>query len=874
MTANEAIKQHLERLEALSDAERQRYLQNLDGQDPTLAAALRPLAAELDAPSCPPGVSQALNDLLQTGRAPRPGQALGPWTLDRELGRGGMGVVYLAHRSDGQYERQVAIKLFDPAMLAGTGRPDLMAEVRVLARLNHPHIAQLFEAGLGPAGEPYLVMEWVPEALTLTQYARQQGLPPRERVRLMLQLCAAVQHAHHHLVIHRDLKPGNVLVSADGQVHLLDFGIARLLDADPELTQNLPRYTPAYASPEQLALQPLTTASDVFSLGVLLFELLCDQHPFRRDGEPAGAYVARMLGEQPQPAWPRQPPLDGDLRAIVAQALRTDPADRTASVDALAADLQAWLEQRPVQARGPSWRYRSGRFLQRHRWLVGASSLGLAGTLGFAVHALQSAREAEAQRTLAEARLSEVRGFARQVIHDYDALLQPLPGTLPARQRIVGDALAYLDRQRRSPQLPAEFGLELADSYLAIGSVQGAGLAGPGLGDFEQAARSFAVAREFYEPACRSATLPPELLGRACFGLAEALERRAQVDAISGRADAAIQALNQSLLQLQSLDKAGPDATRHRQLLVRQADVLNTLASLESRASGALWAQAVSHAGDGVRALRELQQADPQPQVREQLAFMLDLQAFLLSGRGDAEAGLQAIGEALLIARELHAAMPNRNTRILLSTTTQTEGELLHLQGRHAQGAASLRQASDLAEALYREEPENVQALHGLLMSSWRQARGERRAGQAALALATAQGALRLAQRQAALPPFAQANLHHLQREAALALLASGRAADATPLARRALDGFLQLQGERADRQLTVLATTRLALAQALQAGGQPAAAQAQRQAAAADLQRWLALTPADGEARALLAQALGQPPGDGPPLWRQAQLL
>lgn len=874
MTANEAIKLHLERLEALSDEERLRYLQKLDGQDPSLAAALRPLAAELEAPSCPPGVSRALSDWLQTGRAPHPGETLGPWTLDREIGRGGMGVVYLAHRSDGQYERQVAIKLFDPAMLAGAGRPDLMAEVRVLARLNHPHIAQLFEAGLGPAGEPFLVMEWVPEALPLTQYARQHGLPPRERVRLMLQLCAAVQHAHRHLVIHRDLKPGNVLVSADGQVHLLDFGIARLLDADPELTQSLPRYTPAYASPEQLALQPLTTASDVFSLGVLLFELLCDQPPFRRTGETTHAYVARMLGDCPDPAWPRRPRLDGDLRAIVAQALHLDAARRTASVDALAADLQAWLDQRPVQARGPSWRYRSGRFLLRHRWLVGASSLGLAGTLGFAVHALQSAREAETQRALAETRLSEVRGFARQVIHDYDALLQPLPGTLPARQRIVGDALAYLDRQRRNPQLPAEFGLELADGYLAIGSVQGAGLAGPGLGDFEQAAKSFAAAREFYAPACRSATLSPELLDRACFGLAEALERQAQVDAISGRADAAIQALNQSLQQLQSLDKARPDAARRRQLLVRQADVLNTLASLESRASGALWTQAVAHAGDGVRALRELLRNDPQPQVREQLAFMLDLQAFLLSGRGDADAGLQAIEQALGIARELHAAAPNRNTRILLSTTTQTEGELLHLLGRHAQGAVALRQASDLADALYREEPENVQALHGLLMSRWRQARGERRSGQAALALATAQGALRLAQSQSNLPPFAQANLHHLQREMALALLATGRAVNATVRARQALDGFLRLQGNRADRQLTVLATTRLALAQALQASGQPDAAQAQREAAAADLQRWLALTPADGEAQALLRQALGQQPGDGPPLWRQARLV
>lgn len=719
----EAIKQQLEQLAALDARQRERHLRQLAEQSPALAAALRPLAEQLDAPTLLPPVAQAMQALLDA--APNGEQRLGPWQLDRELGRGGMGVVYLAHRADGHYERSVAIKL-----IHGTQSDALLSEVRLLARLNHPHIAQLIDAGLSPQGQAYLVMEWVPEGQPLTRYAEENHSSTRQRIQLMLQLCDAVAYAHRHLVIHRDLKPGNVLVNAEGQVKLLDFGVARLLDQDPEHTRQLAGYTPSYASPEQLRQHTLSTASDVFSLGVMLFELLLGCHPYRRPDETAPDYTTRLLSQSPAIDWPAGARLDADLRAVLAQALALDQERRTASAEALAADLRAWLDELPVQARGPSLAYRSRKFIARHRWIVGTAALGLVGTLGFALHATQSAREAQAQRELAEARLEDVRSFANKVIRDYNGLLAPIEGTLKVRERIIGDALAYLDRQSAHADLQPELQAEIADGYSRIAQVLGGTQHQGSQGRYEAALRSAERALTLQRPLCDRGLRHPD--GE----LACIRELR-----FSGQAAGAA-------LQLADGAPAGPllDAARQR------AERLSTqVLTPRDRALLRLRQTAIEHelaVLDGIRqndgsALLHMERAlahfasldAGQLSENEQQAMLLDqlqLASMYAYGLGALGRPHQAVQRLAPLLPRWQSAVSQRSGQMvhaLLAEVEQKVGSAYATLGGRAHALALLERQDQRMRALVDREREGSMFRYGYAVIGWQAVRSLRTLG-------------------------------------------------------------------------------------------------------------------------------------------------
>ncbi len=346
------------------------------------------------------------------------GVRIGAYQLLRLLGEGGMGKVYLAARADDLYRKQVAIKTMqvglgqNPALLSRFG-----SERQILANLDHPNIARLLDGGITEDGLPYLVMEYV-NGVRLDDYCRTHRLGTNQRLELFCTACAAVEYAHKNLVVHRDLKPANILVTAEGVPKLLDFGIAKLLDPESEqLAQTMTSermMTPAYASPEQVRGGHITTSTDVYALGVLLYELLAGKRPFQLD--PANPLeMARMICEQdPEPpsvasaanaalaAPDAARTLNGDLDNIVLMALRKEPPRRYVSVAALAADVQAYLRGYPVHARTDTWKYRSGKFLRRHQAAAAVAAVMVVALIGFSIGMGLLAKRATQERLVAQ----------------------------------------------------------------------------------------------------------------------------------------------------------------------------------------------------------------------------------------------------------------------------------------------------------------------------------------------------------------------------------------------------------------------------------------------------------------------------------------
>lgn len=436
---------------------------------------------------------------------PAPGTRLGAWELIRELDAGGMGVVYLARRADQSYDKQVAIKVVrvDP-LLPASLRADLIArfenERRLLARLDHPHIARILDGGRTDAGVPYLVMEFV-DGEALTHYCDRAGLDIPARLRLFRRVCEAVQAAHRHLIVHRDIKPHNILVDRAGEPRLLDFGIARLLVEDGGETEQTigMAMTPTYASPEQLRGEPLTTASDVYSLGVVLFELLSGMRPFELAGlspaererlvcETAPPTLRRALtqGELVAPEREaRSRAVRNDLERLVAKALHKDPLMRYGSAQALADDIERYLAGLPVLAHPDSLRYRAGKFLRRHR--VGSAAAAVAMLAVLAAASIATWQWRQASRAAADT--AQVNAFLLDIMRVSNPYASgselTLAQALDAASGLVDTRfarrpdLAVGIRTALGESLFARYSLDAAEAQLRRALAEGERLFGP-----------------------------------------------------------------------------------------------------------------------------------------------------------------------------------------------------------------------------------------------------------------------------------------------------------------------------------------------------------------------------------------------------------
>ena len=438
---------------------------------------------------------------------------VGGYRLTRELGRGGMGVVYLAEKHGADFHRRVAVKIAPTSLHSETFSSRLKLERRILAQLEHPNIVRLIDGGTTEDGLPYFVMEYV-EGIDLIRYAQMHNSPVTERLGLFRQVCAAVSDAHRHGVIHRDLKPSNILVTNDGIAKLLDFGIAKILSQDssggPATAPTLRAMTPEYASPEQIKGETITTLSDVFSLGVILHELLTGARPHEIDSAnlieigraicdvelplPSSVVVyspepARTRkNANPQFATPNPNLLKGDLDNILLKALRKEPHRRYRSVDDLSEDLERHLKGLPVSARRDTLAYRTERFVRRNRVTVMFAALGILALLGGIAATLWQARRAEQQRGRAEHRLNEVRALARSFVFELNDEI--LKGQTQGRELVVKRALEYLDRLAGEAKDDVSLQSELAVAYLKVGDIQGKPYS-PNLGDTAGAAESY-----------------------------------------------------------------------------------------------------------------------------------------------------------------------------------------------------------------------------------------------------------------------------------------------------------------------------------------------------------------------------------------------
>ena len=494
---------------ALPQAQRAAFVAQACAGDTALAAELNALLASDAAPDAvPEALARAAAQALRADRRGWVGQQLGAWRIDSHLADGGMGAVYLASRADGQYEQQAALKLLNPGLITPAAQERLSRERQILARLTHPHIARLLDGGSTPEGLPYLVMEYV-DGEPIDAWCHARGLATAARLRLFVQVCAAVDHAHRNFVVHRDLKPSNILVNTEGVPKLLDFGIAKMLEGDGAagLTRSGERpLTPSHASPEQVAGGAISTATDVYALGVLLYDLLTGELPHQaHTGSPAalaraivesdpvrpsdavastGSSSRRLAqlqqrGEQLTPQRLARE-LQGDLDNIVLMALRKEPERRYDSARALAEDIERHLAHRPVRARPDTLPYRSAKFLRRHPVAVPVSALALllalAGTAAFTWR-LSDERDralaAEGQARQSAQRARQAAEFTASILGNTGA------NEGAAREVSVQDLLATAARRVKdelsaSPQVATRMRTALGRAFHTWGSYEDA----------------------------------------------------------------------------------------------------------------------------------------------------------------------------------------------------------------------------------------------------------------------------------------------------------------------------------------------------------------------------------------------------------------
>jgi serine/threonine protein kinase len=694
----------------LDPEQRPAWLLSLSGKDAKLAALIQELLKE----------QQQLKQegFLETSLVPAGvglvGQKVGAYTLVSPIGQGGMGSVWLAKRSDGRFERQAAVKFVSIALTGPVTEERFKREGSILGRLTHPHIAELLDAGISADGSPYLILEYV-DGLAIDHFCDQHKLDVEARVRLILDVLSAVAEAHAHLIVHRDIKPSNVLVRNDGQVKLLDFGIAKLLAQEGETAtatmltlEGGGALTPRFAAPEQVAGGTVTTATDVYALGVLLYLLLTGQHPAGAGvHSPAALIKAIADTEAPRPSFvvatanasaetrgttceklSRQ--LRGDLDTILAKALKKNPQERYASVTAFADDLRRYLGHEAISVRPDAFAHRTAKFLRRNRTAVAFVTAALALVIGSLSAGLLIANR---QRKLAEQRFDQVRRLSNKFIA-LDNDIRGLPGSTKVRMQIVSDSLQYLTSLGGEVQDDKDLELEIANAYVKVAHVQGDPTS-PNLGQFTEAEASLGKAENFVDSVLK---LDPR--NRKGLGIAATIAHDRMVLADEqNRTQELVSWANEASARVERFMSLG------------NIDPGNVYAMGYFEQNIAYGYDDARHFAEALRASRRaLDITAPVPSAQRVHGSILGALTIARWQTGDLEGALQTAQQAVEL-QEVQAASGHASLRINLANALYTEGMILGKRdaepslGRSRDALAALQKGQEIGEELAKIDP-------------------------------------------------------------------------------------------------------------------------------------------------------------------------
>jgi non-specific serine/threonine protein kinase/serine/threonine-protein kinase len=710
------------------------------------------------------------------------GAQFGSYKVVGELGRGGMGTVYVAERADTQYEKRVAIKVVKRGMDTDAVLTQFRHERQILAGLEHPNIARLLDGGTTAGGLPYFVMEYI-EGLPIDAYCDSHRLPITARLQLFRQVCAAVSHAHQHLVVHRDIKPSNILVTPGGTPKLLDFGIAKILHAgEPTETRGtvgaLRLMTPEYASPEQVTGNQVTTASDVYALGLLLHELITGQRAHRLktssldevvrvvcDSEPArpSAVFAGLKDRDHVSATRGTPPeklrkqLAGDLDQIVLAALRKEPQRRYASVAALAHDIHNYLDKRPVVARGEAWPYLARRFVRRNALPVTAVAgvfvalaAGLIATLWQARAAERARREAEVQRSQAERRFEDVRKLATSFVFEFhDAIAA---GPTPARELVVSRGLQYLDSLAKDAERDRRLQLDLAEAYDRLSDIQGNPF-GSNVGDVRASLESMKKATAIRELVSKGAQ-PQSAEGLA---LIRSLARLGDAYHATGRSKDAVDLYRRVVRAGGATLQAGGPGLDAQRSVAHASNRLCAILMTLGDSGGAL-----DGCRNSVRLYEAFVRTDPgNATLREQAATAYSASANTLRLTGHFTEALPLSRRASDELKQLAAttSAPGR-VRLQLATALTRQGNVEAALGLDADAVKSYDEAIDLLDDLLTADPSDQRIRTILSYLLLRQSPVLIRAGRSAAASASTRRGLAMLKTQAERPTAGPTDLN------------------------------------------------------------------------------------------------------------------
>lgn len=634
------------------------------------------------------------------------GRLCGPYRLGCLLGQGGMGAVYLAERVDGEVRQQVAVKLLRHGLGDPLGQQRFLQERQILAALNHPNIARLLDAGRLADGQPYLVMEYV-DGEPIDKFA--QDLTIRQKIELVLEVCAAISYAHRNLVVHRDLKPGNILVDASHHTKLLDFGIAKILDENVDRAQTVQRVlTVEYASPEQTLGLPVTTATDVYSMAGVLYKLLTGKGP-HEFGETTTAGILRAIQtrEVTRPS-ALVSELKGDLNTILQKALRKEPAERYGSIDEFANDLEAFLASRPISARRGEWPYQTRKFVRR-RWApLAAVAVAL---IGLTVGLVMAARE----RNIAQRRFAQVRQLADQLF-DIDHEVEPLAGSVQARQTIVNTALGYIDGLQREAAGDPQLLMDLATALEHVAGVQGGG-GRPNLGQPREALRNLQRAESL-----RNQALAARPGDRAVLrGLLGNLEAQARTDYTASREEEGRDVIERGIPPMEKLlASSGVTAEDY------------AAAAAFSRSAAGVYLVSGPFQGAlpfSIRTLeyaRKAEQLKPSRESKGKLAEALYSRGDILRADGQVTEALRVLDEADHYLDGAQKEYPDdESLRTLSLKTAYTKGITTGdytgpSQRRFRESIPLLQRAFDMSEAKVARNPGELYSHYFLSIAAWK----------------------------------------------------------------------------------------------------------------------------------------------------------